>query len=192
MGRTVGRRVMAAVAVGVAVAASALLAGQAFAAPAGGGDETAAARTARAQPLAEGTPCSVVAKACVDLESQQAWLLEDGKVTRGPVAIASGGKGEETPVGHSLNVYRKEEMHLSNESRAADGTPDEMPWSVFFEDGGIAFHSGNPEVASAGCIHLETDDAKAWYAYLQIGDRVEVVKKSEELAARGLSADGND
>jgi lipoprotein-anchoring transpeptidase ErfK/SrfK len=107
---------------------------------------------------------------------------------RGPVKIASGGNGEETPVGHSLRVYRKEKDHLSQESRLANGQPAPMPWSVFFEDGGIAFHSGSPNRSSGGCIHLEPADAEAWFNYLQIGDQVQVVKAAEELAARKQSA----
>lgn len=82
---------MAAVAMGLALAAGALLAGQAFAESSG---ETPAAQAARAQPLAAGTPCSITAKSCVDLDSQKAWLLQDGKVIRGPAPIASGGNGE--------------------------------------------------------------------------------------------------
>jgi len=45
---------------------------------------------------------------------------------------------------------------------------------VFFEDGGIAFHSGSPNRSSGGCIHLEPVDAEAWFNYLQIGDQVQV------------------
>ena len=181
-----GRRVAALVAVGGLVTAGAVVAaGQAAAALPG---EAPAATAARAQPLVAGTPCSISAKACVDLDSQRAWLLKDGKIMRGPVKIASGGNGEETPVGHSLRVYRKEKDHLSKESRLANGQPAPMPWSVFFEDGGIAFHSGSPNRSSAGCIHLEPADAEAWFNYLQIGDQVQVVKAAEELAARKQSA----
>ncbi|GJF03145.1 L,D-transpeptidase [Pseudonocardia sp. D17] len=151
--------------------------------------ESAAAAAARAQPLVPGTPCSVTAKACVDLDSQRAWLIQDGKVTRGPVNIASGGKTEPTPVGHDLHVYLKDIDHVSGES-FTNGVPDPMPYSVFFEDGGIAFHEGDPENASGGCIHLAADDAKAWYAYLQVGDEVQVVKASDEMKARGLTYDG--
>ena len=181
-----GRRVAALVAVGGLVTVGAVVvAGEAGAALPG---EAPAATAARAQPLVAGTPCSVSAKACVDLDSQRAWLLKDGKIMRGPVKIASGGNGEETPVGHSLRVYRKEKDHLSKESRLANGQPAPMPWSVFFEDGGIAFHSGSPSRSSGGCIHLEPVDAEAWFNYLQIGDQVQVVKAAEELAARKQSA----
>jgi hypothetical protein len=166
-------------------AAAAVFAGPAFAAAV---HETPAARAAHAQPLVPGTPCTVTSKSCVDLESQKAWLFKDGKIMRGPVEIASGGKGQETPIGHSLRVYRKEADYKSTESRLPNGQPGPMPWSVFFEDGGIAFHGGNPQHASAGCIHLAVADAKAWFNYLQVGDQVQVVRGSQELAAR--KADG--
>jgi hypothetical protein len=181
-----GRRVAALAATGVLVTAGAVLvAGQAFAALPG---EAPVATATRAQPLVVGTPCSVSAKACVDLDSQRAWLIQNGKVIRGPVKVASGGNGEETPVGHSLRVYRKEKDHVSQESRLPNGQPAPMPWSVFFEDGGIAFHSGSPNRSSGGCIHLEPADAEAWFNYLQIGDQVQVVKAAEEIAARKQSA----
>jgi L,D-transpeptidase catalytic domain len=177
-----GRRVAVLAAAGAIVTAGAVVvAGQAFADLPG---EAPAARTTRAQPLVPGTPCSISAKACVDLDSQRAWLIQDGKITRGPVKIASGGNGQETPVGHSLRVYRKDKDHVSQESRLPNGQPAPMPWSVFFEDGGIAFHSGSPNRSSGGCIHLEPVDAEAWFNYLQIGDQVQVVKAAEELAAR--------
>ena len=181
-----GRRVAALVAVGGLVTAGAVVvAGEAVAALPG---EAPAATAARAQPLVAGTPCTITAKACVDLDSQRAWLLKDGKIMRGPVKIASGGNGEETPVGHSLRVYRKEKDHVSQESRLPNGDPAPMPWSVFFEDGGIAFHSGSPNRSSGGCIHLDPADAEAWFNYLQIGDQVQGVKAAEELAARKQSA----
>jgi lipoprotein-anchoring transpeptidase ErfK/SrfK len=153
--------------------------------------DTAAARAAYQTPLVPGTPCTTTAKSCVDLESQKAWLFKDGKIMRGPVAIASGGNGQETPVGHSLRVYRKEKDHKSLESRLPNGQPAPMPNSVFFEDGGIAFHGGDPRRSSAGCIHLGVADSQAWFDYLQVGDQVQVVKGSEELAARRAAAGGS-
>jgi hypothetical protein len=171
--------------VGTLAATSAVLAGQAFADQPGA---SPAAQAAWAEPLVPGTPCSISAKSCVDLDSQRAWLIQDGKVTRGPVKIASGGNGQQTPVGHSLRVYRKDKDHVSEESRLPNGQPAPMPWSVFFEDGGIAFHSGSPNRSSAGCIHLDPADAQAWFDYLQIGDQVQVVKASDEMAARRRAA----
>jgi hypothetical protein len=158
-------------------------AGPAFAAP----PKSPAPKSAL-PPLVPGTPCTTTAKSCVDLDSQRAWLIKDGKVMRGPVKIASGGNGKATPVGHSLRVYRKEKDHKSQESRIPSGPkkgqPAPMPYSVFFQDGGIAFHSGSPNRSSSGCIHLNTADAVAWFNYLQIGDQVQVVKASQELSNR--------
>ncbi|MEV1294151.1 L,D-transpeptidase [Pseudonocardia sp. NPDC049635] len=170
-------RRVAALALGITTVAGVALGGTALAA-------SPAALAAWSQPLVPGTPCSITASACVDLDTQQSWLITDGEVVRGPVPIASGGQGRETPVGHSLRVYRKEASHVSGEFLGADDRPAQMPWSVFFEDGGIAFHGGDPERASAGCIHLDDADARAYFEHLQIGDQVQVVSAAEEAAAR--------
>jgi hypothetical protein len=145
-----------------------------------GTDQNAVA-AAMAAPLVAGTPCTITARACVDLDSQRAWLFADGAIVRGPVKVASGGNGKATPVGHSLRVYRKDATHKSLESRLPNGQPAPMPWSVFFADGGIAFHSGSPSRSSSGCIHLSDPDARAWFNYMAVGDQVQVVKASQEL-----------
>jgi lipoprotein-anchoring transpeptidase ErfK/SrfK len=51
----------------------------------------------------------------------------------------------------------------------------QMPWSVFFADGGIAFHEGNPATFSAGCVKLDAEDARAFFDFLQVGDAVQIV-----------------
>jgi hypothetical protein len=122
-----------------------------------------------------GTPCSASARACVDLDGQKAWLMQDGKIIRGPVAIASGGDGEETPPG-TFHVISKDKDHKSNEFKMPNGQEAPMPWSVFFEWGGIAFHSGSPDRASAGCVHLNPADAEAFFNTLQVGNEVQVHK----------------
>lgn len=175
--RTV-RRAVAAV-LGLVTVAGVAFAGSAAA-------DSPAADEARRQPLVPYTPCSATAKACVDLDSQRSWLIKDGKIMTGPVDISSGGNGQETPIGHSLRVYRKDADHRSEESRLPNGDPAPMPFSTFFGDGGIAFHSGSPDRSSAGCIHLSDGDARAWFDYLQPGDQVQVVSSHEEMQARGL------
>ena len=180
----------AAVVAGIVTTVGGLLAGYAVAEP---GGPSPAALAVHRQPLVPGTPCSISARSCVDLESQRAWLMQDGKVVRGPVGIASGGAGKETPVGHSFRVYLKDEDHKSQEFRLPNGQPAPMPWAVFFADGGIAFHGGDPARASAGCIRMAPADAQAWFESLQIGDQVQVVKASEEQAARaGSEAESED
>ena len=59
-----------------------------------------------------------------------------------------------------------------------------MPWAVFFADGGIAFHAGDVNRPSSGCVRLPPAEAQAWFEFLQIGDQVQVVRASEEHAAR--------
>jgi lipoprotein-anchoring transpeptidase ErfK/SrfK len=114
-------------------------------------------------------PCVVTAKACVDLTTQRAWLMNAGAVTRGPVPIGSGGPGEETPTG-TFKVLSKDKNHKSAEQ---GGTP--MPYSVFFAPGGVAFHGGDLRKASAGCVHMQDVDAIAFFNTLQIGDQVQVL-----------------
>jgi len=114
------------------------------------------------------TPCTASAHSCVDLANNKAWLIDDGKIARGPVAISHGGQGKETPTG-TFRVLWKDQDHKSAEF---DNAP--MPYSVFFADGGIAFHQGNPNNPSAGCVHLSAADARAWFAALEVGDEVQV------------------
>lgn len=129
---------------------------------------TALAASSEESEKSDETPCSAAARACVDLESDQAWLMEDGRVTLGPVPISHGGKGTETPTG-DFAVYAKEKDHFSAEF---DGAP--MPWSVFFAPGGIAFHEGDRDAASAGCVRLKSADASVFFGNLAMNDRVEV------------------
>ncbi|MFB9383329.1 L,D-transpeptidase [Pseudonocardia petroleophila] len=119
-------------------------------------------------PVVPGTPCTATAAACVDLVGLQAWLFQDGQVLRGPVPISIGAGGEDrTPAGR-FQVEWKNKDHISGES----GAP--MPYAVFFAPGGIAFHEGNLQTKSAGCVRLAHDEAAAFFDYLQVGDEVQV------------------
>jgi hypothetical protein len=168
-GADVRRKALAgAAALVVAVGAGLLVVAPAFA-------ETAAQAAARTAPVVAGTPCTSTASACVDVNKKQAWLIKDGKVLRGPVPIATGGAGKATPTGNVFRVYRKDKAHTTAEFKLPNGKPAPMPDSVFFEDGGIAFHAGDPKRASAGCVHLNLADAEAFYNFLQIGNHVQVM-----------------
>ena len=168
--RGVGRRRISIVAGGVVAATAALSVLVVVPASAA----TAAALAAQNSPSVAGTPCTAAASACVDLATQKAWLIKDGKVVRGPVSIATGGPGEDTPPGDVFRVYRKDKNHKTAEFKLPNGQPAPMPYSVFFENGGIAFHGGDPDKASAGCVHLNLADAIAFFNSLQIGDHVQV------------------
>ncbi|MHA6795020.1 L,D-transpeptidase [Pseudonocardia bannensis] len=139
-----------------AVLAAVGITGSALAAE-GGGDD-----------LVEGTPCTVTARACVDKDARTAWLIHGGRVTHGPVDIGLGADGQETPKG-TFTVQWKNKDH-----RSAEFGGEPMPYSVFFAPGGIAFHEGDPDHPSAGCVHLRYDDAVTFFEDLQVGDEVQV------------------
>lgn len=122
---------------------------------------------ASAQPAA--APCAYAASACVDLSSQQAWLMDNGQVTYGPTPITSGRPGEATPVGRH-DVLWKDRDHLSREFNNAP-----MPYSVFFTTTGVAFHGGSLQDQSAGCVHLGDEAARTFFDRLAVGQEVQVV-----------------
>ena len=120
---------------------------------------------------AKNAPCVAIVRACVKLSTRQAWLLDgSGGVTYGPVPITSGKKGDKTPTGMHAVLW-KDADHKSAEF---DDAP--MPWSVFFADGGIAFHTGSLRAQSSGCIHLSDAAARKFFSTLGIGDSVQVLK----------------
>lgn len=123
--------------------------------------------------LVEGTPCTVDTVACVSISQRKAWLFDNGVIKHGPAKIATGGPGQETPIGDHV-VQWKNKNHKSQEYMTPDGQPSPMPYAVFFADGGVAFHEGTLARRSAGCVRLAMDDAKRYYTYLQIGDKVQV------------------
>lgn len=119
------------------------------------------------EPLVPGTPCTATARACVDLDTHNAWLLRDGAVIRGPVKFVDGDPADPTPRG-TYAVEWKAEQYTSREYLV------QMPYSVFFAPGGIAFHEGKQSTPSAGCVKLVRDDAVAFFNDLQVGDEVQV------------------
>lgn len=156
----VGRRgLRGAVTAVVVLVAGIVLAGVGTAAP--------ALAPQRAAPAPDVPPCPPTVRACVELATDRAWLLDDGRVVRGPVPITSGAAESPTPRG-SFTVQWKAPIWTSREFLVP------MPWSVFFADGGIAFHQGDLETPSAGCVKLLEEDARAFFTHLQVGDPVEV------------------
>ncbi|MDT7706849.1 MAG: hypothetical protein QOG20_2456 [Pseudonocardiales bacterium] len=117
--------------------------------------------------LVTGTPCTSSARACVDLDARLAWLIDKGSVVRGPVSIMPGDPQDPTPRG-TFHVQWKAEQYTSREYLT------QMPYSVFFADGGIAFHEGPQDTYSGGCVKLTHDNAVAWFNFLQVGDQVQV------------------
>ena len=81
--------------------------------------------------------------------------------------MATGGQGQRTPRG-TFHVVWKDAEHTSS----TYGT--DMPFSVFFAAGGIAFHGGPIDEPSHGCVHLPAAAAPVFFGALARGDRVEV------------------
>lgn len=114
-------------------------------------------------------PCGSSAAACINLRTQQAWLMNGGQVTYGPTPITSGKPGYRTPPG-TFTVTWKNRHHRS---RAFNNAP--MPYSVFFTRSGIAFHEGSLREPSHGCIHLGRNAAANFFSKLSVGQVVQVV-----------------
>ena len=115
------------------------------------------------------TPCAATAKACVLLSRGEAWLTDGhGQITYGPVPIAGGTPAYPTPTG-TFRVLSKDANYHSTEFHNAP-----MPYSVFFHPGD-AFHADNVAQRSHGCIHLNWDDAEAFFNALKVGDQVQIL-----------------
>ncbi|MEV6629101.1 L,D-transpeptidase [Amycolatopsis sp. NPDC051114] len=104
----------------------------------------------------------------MSLAQRLAWLLRDGEVVRGPVPAGFGPPDQATPAG-SFHVVWKDREHTSS----VYGT--DMPNSVFFAAGGIAFHAGPLDAPSHGCVHLTDADSAAFFDGLKVGDAVQVL-----------------
>lgn len=113
------------------------------------------------------SPCPRTASACVDLDGDRTWLQEDGRISYGPVRMSHGKAGWETPIG-TYQVTRKVRHEVS---RLFNNAP--MPYSVYFV-GGIAFHEGDPDYVSHGCIRMYQPDAATYFERLDVGDAVVV------------------
>ncbi|WP_246127694.1 L,D-transpeptidase [Amycolatopsis rhizosphaerae] len=125
---------------------------------------------AMATPAAEAAaaPCDAAAKACLQLHTHRAWLMNRGAVAYGPVPVTVGRPGHVTPQGR-FSVLYKDLHHYSTEYNGP------MPYSVFFTRTGVAFHEGSLSVPSHGCVHLSHDAAVTFFQKLRPGDTVEVV-----------------
>ena len=119
-------------------------------------------------PVVKPTPCDISDGACVQLSTNQSWIVRGDKIVHGPVPITSGRKGYETPVG-KFPVLRKVKDEWS---RPYNGP---MPFSTYFTDSGIAFHEGSLTVPSHGCVHLDPQSARYYFQNLAIGETVQVV-----------------
>ena len=115
-----------------------------------------------------GTPCSVQNGACVQLSTNQAWLIYNGNASYGPVRVSHGMPGYQTPVG-TYPVLRKVKDDWSVPYNAP------MPNAVYFTTNGIAFHQGDTSVQTHGCVRLSAQASLVFYDNLLIGEKVQVL-----------------
>lgn len=113
-------------------------------------------------------PCPPQARACVDIDGRQTWLQDNGNVTYGPVQMGPGKPGWETPRG-TFYVNRQVKDEISWEFNNAP-----MPFATYFTYNGIAFHQGDPNILSHGCVRMWRADAEHYFYNLDIGDMVYV------------------
>lgn len=119
----------------------------------------------------DATPCAATVKACVRLSTQEVWITDGaGKVLRGPIRMNHGDRANPTPTG-TFHVQRKDQYHVSQEQGGR-----KMPYAVFFDGEGRAFHQGDPERQSVGCIRMGEDDARWVFEHLDVGDSVQIVR----------------
>jgi hypothetical protein len=154
------------------------------------------AAAAPSSDMVPGTPCHIGSAACVQLGPSgfngKAWFIRDHKVVKGPIAVATGGPGEDTTPG-KFPVVSKDADHVSSETTDSEGKPSEMPYSVFFGRKGEAFHGGGvPTNRTAGCVRLRDSDASYFFNNLQKGDTVEVVSKNAPIAGGGSAPESDN
>ncbi len=98
----------------------------------------------------------------VSLSQHVITFYKDGKKERVITDFSFGGKKHgkmfPTPTG-DFEVESKDKDHVSGKYKTTTGKPAPMPYATFFK-GGAAFHQGDTNVHSHGCIHLSKDDAK--------------------------------
>ncbi|WP_194826963.1 L,D-transpeptidase [Nocardia sp. XZ_19_231] len=114
------------------------------------------------------SPCPVVeARACLRLSTNEAWLVDNGRVIFGPTPISHGMAGYETPPAVT-KISFKREFHWSTMHNAP------MRWATFF-NGDMAFHVGPVDSKSHGCVRMTEDGAHRFFDYLKPGDITQVI-----------------
>ena len=97
----------------------------------------------------------------VDLPNHKIVVSDNGQVTRTLDDFSTGRQGHLTPLiaNGELDPVRRYRTHYSSIYNDNHGKPAAMPFAMFFQ-GGCAFHAGDPDLESHGCIHLPIADAE--------------------------------
>lgn len=98
----------------------------------------------------------------VDLTHSQISVFQGGEVVHRMTEFSIGREHHRTPlIRHgSLSLTKRFRSHKSSIYHA------QMPYSLFFEHHpSCAFHSGDVNTASHGCVHLKLEDAQWLYTW---------------------------
>jgi hypothetical protein len=106
----------------------------------------------------------------VDLSAQKAWITQDGAVVDS-TAISSGREGYSTPPGRYV-VTDKHRTWTSTLYHVS------MPYFMRLNCSAIGLHQGHVtgRPASHGCIRLPAEKARSFFARVQVGDEVEIIR----------------
>jgi lipoprotein-anchoring transpeptidase ErfK/SrfK len=124
----------------------------------------------------------------VSLAKHEISVLENGAVVKTITQFSTGRQGHLTPLINSgkIDPGRRERIHYSHTYKDSHGKPAAMPFALFFNDGsGCAFHAGDANVESHGCIHLSSPDAEwlfNWSGKNDVG--LQILGPNPHLAAK--------
>ena len=99
----------------------------------------------------------------VSLPDHKISILEGEVEVRTLTNFSTGRQGHLTPLipNGKIDPVLRQRMHYSGRYKDSHGKPAAMPFALFFNDGsGCAFHAGDPNLESHGCIHLDVADAE--------------------------------
>lgn len=103
----------------------------------------------------------------VSLPTHEISVVGGGTVFRTITHFSTGRQGHLTPVisNGAIDPDRRYRTHRSSTYKDGAGQGASMPFALFFQ-GGCAFHAGDPDVESHGCIHLQPEDAEWLFGWV--------------------------
>jgi lipoprotein-anchoring transpeptidase ErfK/SrfK len=138
------------------------------------------------------TPITAGKNIVVDLPGHTITISDDGQVVKQIDDFSTGRQGHLTPIiaNGQIDPKRRYKMHYSSAYTDSHGNPAAMPDALFFA-GGCAFHAGDPDLESHGCIHLAAADA-AWLYTWAGSDHVglQILGPNPHLVGYGTPVDG--
>jgi lipoprotein-anchoring transpeptidase ErfK/SrfK len=97
----------------------------------------------------------------ISLPQHTMTVKQDDVVAKEITEFSTGRQGHLTPLLQDVQIdpNRRYKTHYSSLYNDKSGHGAAMPYALFFS-GGCAFHAGDPDTESHGCVHLEMADAE--------------------------------